>query len=155
MNSPNSRRDVLLFGLDELRCAVDAAPVLEVVRAVTIRQLPGQPSFVAGVIDLRGRIVPVLDLRSRLGLRTKELALSDHFIITISRERRVALWVDAVDDVMALDWGAFVPAEGLIVGTRSLAGVARGAEGLLLIHDLSAFLTESEADALSVAGVGT
>jgi len=55
------------FRLDGRPCALAAAAVTEVLAAVSVRPLPHQPGYVAGVIDLRGTIVPVLDLRVRFG----------------------------------------------------------------------------------------
>ncbi len=140
---------MLVFELDELRCAVDAGPVREVLRAVAVRTIPGQPDFIAGVIDLRGTIVPLLDLRLRFGRSTRALSPSDTFIVVSIRSQLVALWTDSVVDLVPLDIGAFTAREGLIVGTRSLSGVVRVAGDLVMIHDLGAFLSQAETDALA------
>ena len=63
------------------------------------------------------------------------------------------LWVDAVLDVVSLDAEAIVGAAGLLVGERSLSGVMRTDSGLVMIHDPDAFINESEADALTAAGI--
>ncbi len=76
---------VLVFELDELQCALDSASVVEALRAVALRPMPGQPDFIAGVFDLRGSIVPVLDLRARFGRPKRPLIASDTFIVVTIR----------------------------------------------------------------------
>ena len=143
----------LLFRLDDLQCAIGVDPIVEAVRAVQLRTIPGQPACVAGVIDYRGAIVPVLDMRERFGLASKPLALSDNFIIVRIREALVALWVGAVDNLADADPLAYAPRAGLTLGTRSLAGVARVSDGLVMVHDVDAFLAESERDAVAAVSV--
>ena len=151
---------IVVFEIDAIRYAIETRVVVEILRAVAIRSLTGQPSFVAGVIDLRGTIVPAIDLRVRFGRLGRELSPDDQFIVAETQTvaetqdgsggtRRVAFWVDRVTDLMeAPPPDAVQRAEGLIVGTKSLAGVLRTADGLILLHDLKAFVTEAELDAI-------
>src|SRR5215510_13088590 len=71
--------ETLIFELSGLRFALPMCDVIEVVRAVAIRALPAAPPITLGVIDVRGEIVPVLDVRVRFGLMHKALDLSDQF----------------------------------------------------------------------------
>ena len=140
---------VLVFELDELQCAIDSTAVKEVVRAVAVRPMPGQSPFIAGVIDLRGSTVPVLDLRARFGRPSRALQLTDAFIVTGIRHRTVALWADRVVDVLPFDVPLSAVRDGFIAGTTSLAGVARLDDRLVMIHDSEAFLSQAEADAIA------
>jgi purine-binding chemotaxis protein CheW len=142
---------VVIFRLDGARCAIDAAAVVEVLAAVAIRPLPGQPAYVAGALDLRGTIVPVLDLRVRFGGSARPMALSDRLIVARAGERVVALWVDAVDEFAEAATGAWHASGGLIAGDRSLAGVAATDQGLVTIHDVAAFVAQCESDAVFAA----
>src|SRR5260370_33435244 len=72
---------LLTFELDGQRCALLASEVLEVQRVVAMARLPRCPDIVEGVIDLRGKLVPVLDVRSRLGLPPRPPAPSDHLVV--------------------------------------------------------------------------
>lgn len=155
MSSFGAAVAVVTFDLDALHCAINADSVIETLRAVALGRIPGQPEFIAGVIDLRGAVVPVLDTRVRFGLPRKEIALSDRFIVAKTRAQTVALWVDAVGDLISLRSEDCVASEGLIVGARSLAGVARTPQGLITIHDLDEFLSEAESDALTLLGMGS
>jgi purine-binding chemotaxis protein CheW len=76
--------------------------VLEIVRAQRIRRVPGTPRFVAGVINLRGKVVPVVDVRLRLELPEKAPDERTCIVITQCREQTVGLIVDDVRDVLGL-----------------------------------------------------
>jgi purine-binding chemotaxis protein CheW len=139
------------FFLDGRPCAVDADAVIEILAAVTIRPLPGQPAYVAGAIYLRGTIVPVVDLRVRFGGRTRPLELSDRFIVVRAGRRIATLWVDDVAELIDAAQLAVRPSGGLMAGDASLAGVATSAAGLLTIHDVATFIAECETDAVFAA----
>lgn len=132
-----------------MRCGLDAAAVREILPALAVRPLPGQPALIAGTIDLRGTTVPVLDLRARFGSGSRAMQLSDQLIVVLAHGRTLAIWVDAVEEIVALPPGAFTPAAGLLVGDRSLTGVATTAGGLTALHDLEGFLSQCESDALA------
>jgi purine-binding chemotaxis protein CheW len=155
MSGSGVRAELVTFDVDELRCAIDAWPVVEIVRAVALRRIPGQPEFVAGVIDLRGAVVPVLDVRIRFGRPSKELILAHRFIVIKTRAHTVALWVDAIRDLVSLRAEDLARREGFVLGTRSFAGVARTPAGLIMIHDPDDFLSESESEALALLVAGT
>jgi purine-binding chemotaxis protein CheW len=138
---------VLVFRLDSLRCAVDASAVVEVVAAVATRPLPGQPAYLAGVIDLRGTVVPVVDLRVRFGRPARPMELSDRLVVARARGNLVALWVDEVEGLMS-GADAAVTSGGLLVGDDSLAGVTSTPNGLATIHDVAAFVAQCQADAV-------
>lgn len=139
---------LLLFRLDGARCAIAASAVVEILAAVATRPLPHQPDYIAGVIDRRGAIVPVLDLRVRFGRPGRPMELADQLIVVRARRRFLALWVDAVDAFVASDETGWSTAGGLVVGDRSLAGVASTPAGLAAIHDVDAFVEQCEADAV-------
>jgi purine-binding chemotaxis protein CheW len=145
---PQRARSLILFRLDDLRAAVAESAVVEIVAAVQVRPLPRQPKYIAGVFDLRGTIVPVLDLRARFGIASRPIELSDHFIVVRAAGRLLAVWVDAVEGFAHCAADAWNAAGGLVVGDRSLAGVATLADGLATIHDVDAFVAQCEADAV-------
>jgi len=141
--------DVLVFEVDELQCAIESAVISECLRALAFRSIPGQPPFIAGVFDLRGTVVPVLDLHVRFGGTPRPVRLDDAFVVARAHRRSVALWVDRLVGLVPFDTRTFAARDGLMTGTRSFAGVARLGESLVMIHDVEAFLTQTEADALA------
>jgi purine-binding chemotaxis protein CheW len=137
--------ETLVFTLAAERFALPLRDVHEVVRAVAIRSLPQAPAVIEGIIDLRGELVPVFDLRARFRLPPKPLAPEDHLLVAQAGARKVAL---RVDQALALERLASVSTErepNLPRDLGLLAGVARSDDGLVLIHDLRAFLNEAEA----------
>ncbi len=151
----NPQADAVAFELDDLHCAISTQPVIEILRAVAYRPIAGQPPFVPGVIDLRGTIVPLMDMRARFGLHTQALSPEHRFIVVNTHGRPIALWIDRVLGILTYDPNALVGSEGLIVGARSFAGILRTREGLVVIHDPEAFISESELDAVSEASLRT
>jgi purine-binding chemotaxis protein CheW len=140
----NADVDALLFVLDGQRFALPLREVTEVVRAVAMHVLPNAPSIVEGIIDVRGEVVPVLDLRARFGLAKKALAPADQLVLARAAERRVAVRVDTAQAVMRLPVLRMEAALNLPRGVEHIAGVASLPDGLVLMHDLAAFLTEAE-----------
>lgn len=143
--------DLLVFELAAQRFGVALAAVREVVHAVAITRLPGAPAVVEGAIDVRGRVVPVLDLRSRFGLPRKELTLDEHLILALAGGRLVAIRADRVSWLYEVAAAEVESAAAVTPALQQIAGVAKLPDGLVLIHDLETFLTQAEAAALAGA----
>ncbi len=136
--------DALVFELAAERYALPIADVALVLRAVAIRSLPSAPAIVEGVIDLRGELVPVLDMRARFRLPRVVLDPGEHLIVAQAGTRKVALRADQALAVERLEVVAIEEAGNLPRGVGQVAGVASTADGMVLIHDLRAFLNEAE-----------
>jgi purine-binding chemotaxis protein CheW len=145
------QRDILLFALGGQRYGLWARDVRELLRAVAIVPLPRAPRVVEGVINLRGRVVPVLDLRARFGLPGKQLETSDHLIVAAVGARLVAIRADQALDLLPVELDRAQLEDLKASGAEYLAGVARLPDGLALIHDLEAFLSAGESIALDDA----
>jgi purine-binding chemotaxis protein CheW len=85
----------VLFTVDGQIYGLDLWEVERIVRAVEINPLPEVPAYVAGVVDVHGRILPVVDLRARFDRPTRPLDLADHFVIAKSPTHSVILPVDS------------------------------------------------------------
>jgi purine-binding chemotaxis protein CheW len=146
----SSAIDHLVFRLEDRQFAVPLTQVREIVPALTHVPLPRAPSVVLGVIDVRGAIVPVLDVRARFGLGERPTDVSDHFILVGARP--VALRVDRALEILALAPEDISDASVLARGVGLLRGIARlGTGQLVLIQDLDAFLSSDEVLALEAA----
>ena len=144
-------RQVVVFTLEGLRYALPLDRVQRVVRMVEVTPLPQAPRVVEGVINVEGEIIAVMNTRLRFGLPERHAALSDELLIAHARGRRVALHVDAVAGVAEYAESDIVAGEEVAPGARGLAGVARLADGLVLIHDLDGFLSGEEEQRLDEA----
>lgn len=142
---------VLLFDVAGQRAAVPTAAVRQVVRGVPPVRLSAAPGVVHGVIDVRGALVPVYDVRARLGFPSRPVRHDDHLILATAGSRTVALHVDSVVDVAVLGADDVEGLDEIVPGASHLAGVATLADGLVLVADLEAFLSAEEATALEQA----
>jgi purine-binding chemotaxis protein CheW len=143
--------DLLRFDVADHRGALFLDDVVEVVRAMTITPLPSSPGVVEGVIDLRGTILPVVNLRPRLGADMRDLAVTDRFIVVRAERRSIALRVDEADEVVLIAKAEIDEAMQDLGDRGMLAGAARLPDGVVLIFDIDAFLTATEHDALDAA----
>lgn len=146
--------EILVFEVAHRRFGVPSSDVRELLRAVTVVPLPKAPAIVEGIIDVRGTIVPVLDIRSRFRLPGKAADHSDHLLVARAGERLVALRVDRALDLVRVGADEIEEAAEIAPGVEYVAGVAKLADGLVLIHDLRTFLSQAESTALdqSLAG---
>ncbi len=146
----NATGHFLIFWLDGQRFALPVAAVQRVLRAVEVTPLPQSPELVLGIINVRGKVVPVVDLRRRCGLRLKEIDLDDQFVLAATSRRTVALPVDSTE-VMECALERFVPAPSILPGLSCLHGVTKDPDGLILICDLEALFSPEEDLALEAA----
>jgi purine-binding chemotaxis protein CheW len=146
---------LLLFVIDDIQYALRADAVAEIIRAVAVTPLPNAPAVIEGLIDLRGRIAPVFDVRLRFGLRSRPVAAADQFIIVRASSRLAALHVDRVLDLADVDDGSVEPLQGQVSSSPHIDGVALLPDGMALIHDVDAFLSAAEAESLDAALVAS
>jgi purine-binding chemotaxis protein CheW len=145
MGAPGeSARELLVFDVEGRTYGLPANEIVELVRAVAVAPLPDGPRAVSGVINLRGRVVPVFDVRVRFGTNSPPIELSDHFIVARARARVVAIRADRVVKLSTIDSDDIVHAERIVSGTSYIAGIAAVDGGIVVIHDLDAFLSETE-----------
>lgn len=145
------RNEVLRFDIGDLRCAVPLTHVREVVRAVALTPLPGAPPVIEGVIDVRGEVVPVVNLGSRLGIETAAVRPSQVLVLVWTGERLVAIRVDRVEWIEPLDDDDVKAVERLTRGPVALAGIGRMRDGLVLLQDPEALLQQAENEAIDAA----
>jgi purine-binding chemotaxis protein CheW len=146
----------VIFTLDERLYGLRLVAVSKVVHAVEITPLPKAPPIVMGVINLAGRIIPVVNIRRRFRLPERELGLTDKLIVArasrpdadVDGGRLLALAVDEVVGVRDLSEDGTIPAETILPGLEHLEGVAKTELGIVLIHDLGTFLSLEEESAL-------
>lgn len=140
-----------MFALDDRAYALRLAAVERVARMVAVTPLPKAPEIVMGVVNVRGRIVPVFDIRRRFRLPAREISVSDQLVIARTARRPAALAADAVSGVREYPDEAVVEAERVLPGLEYVEGVVKLADGLILIHDLDKFLSLDEGESLDRA----
>jgi purine-binding chemotaxis protein CheW len=141
----------VVFNLDELRMALASPTVERVVRAVYFNPLPDAPQIVLGVVNVQGRVIPVINMRKRFRLPDRETALTDRLIIAQTIRRTVALAVDSVAGVVEYPGPALIGAGDILPGLEYVTGVAKLDDGLIFIHDLDRFLSLDEEETIDRA----
>jgi purine-binding chemotaxis protein CheW len=147
--------DILTFELNGRRHAFRADDVVQVVQMVEISPLPGAPAVIEGIVNVRGTIVPVFDLRARLGVPARGIDPTQHLVILATGARSSAVRVDVAEDFVTIpdaDIAASLADSGVgQAGSRHVAGVAATPDGTTIIYDLAAFLSQSETETLDSA----
>lgn len=136
--------EILTFEVAGRSYALPGADVVELFRAVRTFSLPQAPAGVEGVINVRGVVVRVLDIRKRFGLPAKEAEPSDHLILARAGQRLAALRVDRAVGLVRVAASAVQDQEKAAPGADGAAGIAKLPDGLVMICDLAAFLGEEK-----------
>ncbi len=140
--------EVLVFEVGGQRYGLPAPDVEELVRAVTITPLPRAPAVIEGIVDVRGRVVPVLDIRARFRLPARGPEHTDHLVVASAGDRLLALRADRAIGLVRLDPRDVEDAGRVVPAAEYVAGIARLPDGLVLIHDLRTFLSRAETEVL-------
>jgi purine-binding chemotaxis protein CheW len=130
---------------------VEIGRVEEIIRMQPITRIPNGPAFIEGVTNLRGRVIPVLDLRKRFGLSASESTRRSRIVVGELGEHTVGLVVDGVSEVLVVSCEAVEPPSTLVMSADSafLRGVAKLDDRPILLLDLSRILTRSEQEDLA------
>lgn len=148
----DSGRQLIVFSLDGRNFGLPLEAVERVERAVEITALPKLPANVMGVVNLRGQIIPVFNLRRRLKLPEREIDPSDQFIFAHTKRRLVGFLVDAVSVSIEPMVREMTAVADLVPGLMDCRdGVGATSRGLAFVHDLDAFLSLEEDQALTEA----
>ncbi len=139
---------LLVFAVENQNYALDISSVQRVVPIVEITALPGLPSIVAGIVNMEGEVVPVISLRRCCGIPERGMRLSDRLILLILERRRVALWVDDVLELRDCDKAQWIPAEEVLSKLKSVEGVVKDEEELLILQNPEGYLSREDHDLL-------
>jgi purine-binding chemotaxis protein CheW len=144
---------LVVFELGEERYGLDIATVYEIIRHQPITAVPQAPAFVEGVINLRGRIIPVVDLRDRFGMATGALTKASRIVVCDAAGTRVGLVVDGVSEVLMVPADAIESTPDVAAGHDAgyLRGIAKLGERLIILLDLDGLFGAADADALAAA----
>jgi purine-binding chemotaxis protein CheW len=140
----NGDIQLLTFKLDDQEYALDIANVVQVVRMVAVTPAPKAPEFVEGVINLRGKVIPVVDTRKRFGLPAKPYDLDTQLLIAHAAGCSMALMVDMVSEVLTLPASSIESFERVGADLEHLSAVGKLGERLLMIVDPNTILTDGE-----------
>jgi len=137
---------VIVFRLKDEEYGVDVNQVRSIERMQHITRVPKTPAFVKGVINLRGVVTPIINLRSRFDIHEEEYTENTRIIIVAVGDMEVGLIVDAANDVIDVPQNIIEPPPEVVGGIESdyLRGVAKLETRLLILLNLDKVLTPEE-----------
>ncbi|MDI3257247.1 MAG: chemotaxis protein CheW [Kyrpidia sp.] len=142
---------VIVFQLGSEEYGVEVYQVLSIERMQKITRVPRTPAFVKGVINLRGVVTPVIDLRARFGLPEAEYTDDTRIVVVGVNDMEVGLIVDAANDVIDVPLSRIDPPPAVVGGVKAdyLRGVAKLEDRLLVLLNLDRVLNAQEVAQLS------
>lgn len=134
---------LVVFAMAKELYGVAIESVHEIVKVPDITQVPDAPGYFVGVINLRGKIIPVIDLRKRLSLQGQERTKSSRVLITENERRLVGLLVDAVSEVLKVPPDAVEEPPEMIssIGVQYITGVVKREPRLIIVLELQKVLS--------------
>lgn len=143
-------QQLVVFDLSSEAYGVDIGAVREIIRLQDITKVPRTPEFVEGVINLRGKVIPVVDLRKRFGLPAEEESKENRIVVVDIGAQDIGVVVDAVTEVLRIATESVEPPASVITTADSeyLLGIAKLDSRLIILLDLERVLTETEHSSL-------
>jgi purine-binding chemotaxis protein CheW len=149
----DNAKEMLVFLLGKEEYGVDILKVQEIRGLEKVTPIPKAPDFLKGVVNLRGDIVPVIDLRTKFGLADERNDSTTVVIVLRIAGRHIGAVVDGVSDVVRLAPNEIkaAPRLGTVVDSSYLAGVATQGGRMILALDIERLLSSGELDLLGIA----
>ncbi|EMG38641.1 chemotaxis signal transduction protein [Desulfocurvibacter africanus PCS] len=155
MEATQKRQDVELmqlvtFSIGDEEFGVDILKVQEIIRTMEITRVPRAPAFVEGVINLRGKVIPIIDLRKRFGLQARGHDKNTRIIVIEISNMIVGFVVDSVSEVLRIPASTVEPPPPMVAGLESeyISGVGKLEDRLLILLDLNRLLSREERSVL-------
>lgn len=142
---------LVTFSIGDEEFGVDILKVQEIIRTMEITKVPRAPEFVEGVINLRGKVIPILDLRRRFDLPHKKHDSHTRIIVIEITGMVVGFVVDSVSEVLRIPVSTVEPPPPVVAGMDSdyISGVGKLQDRLLILLDLDKLLSSEDLEQLT------
>jgi len=136
----------LTFFVEDEQYGIDISKIKEIIAPINITHIPKTPEFVKGIINLRGSIIPVVDIRLKFGMSKKDIDINTAIIIYEVEKVSIGFIVDFVEDVLALDEKNIsdAPRFGSNIDTSFIENVAEIGDGVIMLLNLEKIFEEQE-----------
>lgn len=144
----------VVFRLADQLYAVDIGDVLEIIRPQNLTRVPGAPDFLEGVINLRGRVIPIIDPAGRFGLdRGGVRTEGGRIVVMETGKATVGIFVEDVSEVLRFSGEQIKPPPEIVAGRANayVKGIVLADERLIILLDVRRLLSEREEEALEKA----
>lgn len=155
--SESNQHDELIqlvsFMLENEEYGVEVLKVREIIRMPTITKMPNTPSYVEGIINLRGKVIPIISMRKRFGLIEGDICSQTRIMVMDVAGTLTGFIVDAVSEVIRIHSSEIQPPPSMVVSggidQEFITGVFNHTERLLIIMDVDRMFTEHERDSFA------
>ena len=146
----SEERQLVVFELAAELYGVEIARVHEIIRLPAVTRVPRAPAFVEGIINLRGKVIPVVDLRRRFGLPMADHTRASRIVVVELGDQVVGIIVDGVSEVLRVNTSIVEPPSPVVTGIDSeyLQGIAKLPDRLVILLDLDRVFAVEERQAL-------
>lgn len=136
----------LTFQLGEELYGVDILRVQEIKGYTAVTKIPNTPAHIKGVLNLRGTIVPIVELRTKFGMETIDYTMFTVIVVVVVQEKIMGLVVDAVSDVLNIDKQDIQPPPqfGANVDVSFLNGIGKSGDKLIALLDMDRLLSDDD-----------
>lgn len=137
---------LVILELENESYGVNIAAVESIIKMQSITKIPHAPSFVEGIINLRGKILPIIDLRKRFDLESKNVSNDGRIVVVSIDKSEVGMIVDGVSEVMTVTDQEIEPPPQMVTSIKSefISGIAKSDDRLVILLDLNVLLSLDE-----------
>jgi purine-binding chemotaxis protein CheW len=139
-------KQLVVFNLEEESYAIDISGVREIIQMLPITRVPGTPASVEGVVNLRGSVIPIVDLRKRFHMDPKERDKDTRIIVVSCKGQDVGVIVDAVAEVLRIPTDAIEPSTSVFTQEHLeyLLGIVKLSNRLVILLSMDQVLTNQD-----------
>ena len=139
-------RQLVIFELADEYYGIDIASVESIIKPQAITVVPHAPFFIEGVTNLRGKVVPVVDLRKRFSLPPEDATKDSRIVVVMITNLEVGMVVDGVSEVLTVADGSIEPPPPMVLSIDStfITGIAKLEDKLVILLDLAKVLSVEE-----------
>lgn len=139
-------KQLVIFELGDEFFGIDISDVEGIIKMQAITSIPHSPEYVEGVTNLRGSILPVIDLKKRFGIGSFEKTIETRIVVITMDRLKVGMIVDAVSEVLTIEDSVIEPTPSMVsmVGEQFINGIARIDTRLVILLELKSILTTDE-----------
>jgi purine-binding chemotaxis protein CheW len=137
---------LVVFDLASEYYGVDIGDVREIIRMQNVTLVPGTPAYMEGVTNLRGKVVPVVDLRKRLDLKVKQQTKESRIVVVDIGGKDVGVIVDGVTEVLRIPMSSVEPPSQMVANSESayIRGIAKLGDKLVILLELDKILVSAD-----------
>ena len=140
------------FNLDKEEYGIEVLKVREIIRMTTITHMPNTPHYVEGIINLRGKVIPIVSMRKKFGLMESENSIHTRIMVMDIEGELMGFIVDAVSEVIRVSSSEIQPSPAVVSGGMDqdcISGVINQGERLLVLLDLDKMFSNDEKQSFS------